>query len=137
MEYKLYDTTDARLFELLTKKTSEFPFIKTVEHEGLFLNDVLKLDNKVYRVYRVSHKNKYGELSVKEIKTFDLDNVESNYESEITCPICGYQEQDSWEYRSDCDEYDCGCCGAVLEYNREVTVEYRTTVKEKPEVKEI
>lgn len=133
MEYNLYDYSDRRLYNILTKKIKDYPFIKTIKNDNISVYDVLKVNDIFYSVQITQG----CDIGLVKLETLELDNVESNYESEITCPICGCQEQDSWEYKSDCDEYECGCCGAVLEYNREVTVEYRTIVKEKPEVKEI
>ena len=34
-------------------------------------------------------------------------NINTEYTNEITCPICGYEFSDSWEYDLDCGEDTC------------------------------
>jgi DNA-directed RNA polymerase subunit RPC12/RpoP len=44
-------------------------------------------------------------------------------EKYITCPWCGYQNCDSWEYSDDDEEIPCGSCGRLfdLEVHHETT----------------
>ena len=62
---------------------------------------------------------------------FDLSQNGEFLRNEITCPICGYQACDSWEYdwEDGVNEVECGGCGAILEAS--VDYLYSTTVKEK------
>lgn len=85
----------------------------------------INLEGKFYSICR-SQGNKY---QIRELKQFNLEENENWNKSEITCPICGYEFSDSWEYGSDCGEDECGGCGATLEWNREVEVSYATEVK--------
>ena len=84
-------------------------------------NEYLNIDNSI-------------ELDKSYIESFILSDhlteEEENWDtSEIKCPICGYEESDSWEYDSDQGEIKCGGCGATLEWSREVEVSYSTEVK--------
>lgn len=83
----------------------------------------IELDGKFYSVC-CSQGNKY---EIRELKEFNLEEKENYDTSEITCPICGYEISDSWEYDSDYGEIECGGCGATLEWSREVS--YSTEVK--------
>jgi len=47
----------------------------------------------------------------------------------MVCPHCGYEDSDSWEFRDNDGECDCGRCGEPFDYERIVTVEYSTTKK--------
>ena len=86
---------------------------------------VISLDGKFYSV-RYSQGNKY---KIRELEQFNLEENENWDESEITCPICGYEFSDSWEYDSDYGEIKCEGCGATLEWSREVEVSYSAEVK--------
>ena len=85
----------------------------------------IELDGKFYSVC-CSQGNKY---KIRELEQFNLEEDENWDKSEITCPICGYEESDSWEYDSDYGELECGGCGAALEWSREVEVSYAAEVK--------
>ena len=85
----------------------------------------INLDGKFYSVC-CSQGNKY---KIREIEQFDIEKEENWDTSEIKCPICGYEESDSWEYDADCGEIECGGCGATLEWSRDVCVSYSTEVK--------
>lgn len=85
----------------------------------------IKVDGKFYSVC-CSQGDKY---KITELKQFNLEE-ESNWgKDEITCPICGYEVGDSWEYDSDEGDCECGGCGATLEWSREVEVSYSAEVK--------
>lgn len=85
----------------------------------------IELDGKFYSVCS-SQGNKY---KIRELEQFNPEEDENYDTSEITCPICGYEESDSWEYDSDYGEIECGGCGATLEWSREVEVSYSAEVK--------
>ena len=60
------------------------------------------------------------------------NNTQSN-EPYITCPYCGYVNQDSWEEHmedGDCDKhYECPNCGREFEVSMEIEVSYSSTPK--------
>ena len=85
----------------------------------------INLEGKFYSVCS-SQENKY---KIRELEQFNLEENENWDKSEITCPICGYEFSDSWEYGSDYGEIKCEGCGATLEWSREVEVSYSAEVK--------
>ena len=52
---------------------------------------------------------------------------------EITCPWCGHEESDSGENDDSDDEYECGECGGIFSYERDVTVTYSSERVSPPE----
>lgn len=50
---------------------------------------------------------------------------DTSYTKEITCPWCGYEFSDSWEY-SDYGEMECGECERIFFLERVVDVTYST-----------
>lgn len=85
----------------------------------------ISLDGKFYSVC-CSQGNKY---KIIELDKFNLEKEKNYGEVEITCPICGYEFGDSWEYDSDEGDCECGGCGATLEWYRDVHVSYSAEVK--------
>ena len=54
-------------------------------------------------------------------------NTEDTYQ--ITCPYCGYEDKDSWEFRGDDGEEDeviCPSCEETMLCSRNITVTYST-----------
>lgn len=47
----------------------------------------------------------------------------------VTCPYCGYEDNDSWEIHHNEGDLDCGMCGEKFHFEREVTVTYSTYKK--------
>lgn len=88
-------------------------------------NRAINLDGKFYSVC-TSQGNKY---KIAELEQFNPKEDSNWGKDEITCPICGYEVGDSWEFDSDCGEYECKGCGAVLEWNRDIEVSYSVEVK--------
>ena len=41
--------------------------------------------------------------------------MEHKYESNIKCPYCDWEDQDSWEFGEDSGTHTCGSCGRVNE----------------------
>ena len=54
------------------------------------------------------------------------DRIQHKYVSNITCPYCGYEDQDSWETTDDCGECECSLCEKKFYFSRDVTIEYTT-----------
>jgi DNA-directed RNA polymerase subunit RPC12/RpoP len=98
-------------------------------------SDVIKHSGKYYSI-RVTNQSKNYAIA-REIE-IDTDNEETEYENEITCPVCGYVDNDSWEMSNDTDDdYECGRCGAILEVEKQITVDYSAKVKKLPEIVEV
>lgn len=51
------------------------------------------------------------------------EKIDTQYTNEITCPYCGEELGDSWEY-GDNGEIDCGECEKEFYFNRDVDVTY-------------
>lgn len=59
----------------------------------------------------------------------DVASMGASYsESEVTCPWCGYEHSDSWEF-SDGD-YDCADCEKPFGVSRDESVTYSTVRRE-------
>jgi len=52
--------------------------------------------------------------------------IEHEYTTQVTCPYCGYEHKDSWEFVEDCDEMDCYRCEKEFLYIRNITVNFST-----------
>ena len=96
------------------------------------LYEVFSFNGKWYVPGIVAASKEYA--GVHQLKKFDINETESLYESEVTCPICGYVDRNSWEI--DDGDYQCGQCGAILEVERNVEVTYSATVSKLPTVLE-
>lgn len=46
--------------------------------------------------------------------------------NEITCPACGWEHSDSWEYEESDEDMECPDCGRHFSMERDVTVDYST-----------
>ena len=64
-----------------------------------------------------------------------MPDYETRYNSEVTCPHCGYVFSDSWEIDIDNyeEEIDCRKCEKPFLVYRDVTVTYCSRKKEKSE----
>lgn len=114
-------------FKAILQDWNELEVFKTLyisDDEDLW-GRVIKIDGSFYTVCS-SQADKY---SVRELKQFDTDETETNDEDNIKCPICGYEDEDSWENDMDSDEMICSYCGSMLEWSREISVSYTTEVK--------
>ena len=121
---KLFDVKDGELDNLVFYTSKDI-----INNLGTY-----EINGNIYR-WCIARRNDNGDSSYIGVKLIevDMDNEEEEYTEFIKCPICGNEEYDSWEYDEDEGNYEC-CCGAVLEYVRNVTVKYSTEVKTKPEI---
>ena len=55
-----------------------------------------------------------------------MKNIDHKSTMNITCPYCGWEDQDSWEATSDSGKMDCGRCEKEFDFERTVTVDYST-----------
>ena len=61
---------------------------------------------------------------------------EQYLKDEITCPWCGYENPDSWEFESEYDDaYECPSCGELFILERDVNITYtsRRRIEDMPE----
>ena len=54
-------------------------------------------------------------------------NIDHEYTDDIVCPYCGYTHRDSWELGADYGDHDCGSCGKIFLYERDIVVSYSTS----------
>lgn len=50
--------------------------------------------------------------------------IEHEWYDEFECPACGHKERDAWELPDDDDEHECGNCGAILSFERQVAISW-------------
>lgn len=55
----------------------------------------------------------------------DWDNTQL-LEDKATCPYCGYEDPDSWEYEEGSQEAECPSCGRVFDLEVVVDIKYTT-----------
>jgi predicted RNA-binding Zn-ribbon protein involved in translation (DUF1610 family) len=133
MKYKVFLNND-RYLDIIDKDIDRETYPHTVlfetDEEPDFDSPLYEFRGNYYTVRCCSHKGGY--IIVKECE-YDPEVIvddETFMEPEIVCPMCGYKENDSWEY-DDSGDFHCPNCGSVSEYQREVEVTYTTTLKKK------
>lgn len=104
------------------------------EVESAEIGDVFRHDGKTYVVCMKNTVRNYA--GVEEI-TIDPDCKGREHESYLTCPTCGRVDYDSWELADSDAEHQCGTCGAIFSFQREVEVTYSSRLVKAPVVKEI
>lgn len=70
-------------------------------------------------------------MHLKNKKHEEETEIDSEYTTNITCPHCGYENEDSWEMTVDDDDIDCEVCYKHFNYIKEVSVTYSTFKIEK------
>lgn len=55
---------------------------------------------------------------------------EQAYTEHITCPWCGYENLDSWEYEDSEDEVECGECSRMFDLDVHHDIKYTTRKSE-------
>lgn len=119
MNIKLYDISE---WCKLGVDVREYPYIGEVDRE-LSIGEILKVGEEYFSIGCLDLKNKC--VGVSKVK-IDFEPVEKVYEGNIVCPYCNYEYRDSWELEDDSEGYECRRCGAVISYERVVTVEYNS-----------
>ena len=78
----------------------------------------------------------HNKAGVREVEDINLDEYADTYgELNVICPVCGHEDDASFELSADEDEYTCSQCGALLRYERNYSVTYNTSVIKLPEIK--
>lgn len=54
------------------------------------------------------------------------NDIEYCYNNEPICPYCDEELGDAWELEKDEGEIDCGSCGRVFRYTRDIEIRYST-----------
>lgn len=98
---------------------------------NLAIGEVVKIGDDYFISGVLNHDKKSA--GVRKV-TINLDPEDRDYESNLICPYCGYEDNDSWELSDDDEEHECGSCGAIISYERVVTVEYNSSPVKPPSV---
>ena len=53
--------------------------------------------------------------------------MEHKYESNIKCPYCDWEDNDSWEFTEDSGTHTCGSCEKEFNVTRDIEVTYSTS----------
>lgn len=124
---KLYELNGIYNFK---KSLEDYPFIGEVSCQA-GIGELVEYNGKYYSTC-VLYPNRSA-AGVREVKKVNLDvNAETFAEPNVTCPVCGYSDGTSFELDDSGDDYECPRCGAILKYEREIAVEYSTSVVKLP-----
>ncbi|HRZ18736.1 MAG TPA: hypothetical protein P5136_01650 [Methanofastidiosum sp.] len=96
--------------------------------------DVILYKDQYYRICMINYH--LGIIGVEKTE-FNTTGKKYQFEQYITCPYCGYRDNDSWEISSDSGEMTCGACSSTFFYERNVTVDYTTVPIKSTEVRKI
>ena len=130
MSTKLYDISD---WCKRGPEVKNYPYIGEID-ASINLFEVICIDGDYYVPGVLSADKTYAGVSKIEI---DLEPSDRKYKNNLTCPYCGYADNNSWELSSDCEEeHECSRCGGVMSYERIVTVEYSSSPVKPPVVVE-
>lgn len=124
---KLYDITN-----WCRQGTSieDYPYIGEID--AIFnIGEVVKIGADYYAPGVLAGDKAYA--GVRKIR-IETNPSNKDFKNNLTCPYCGYEDEDSWELSDNEDEHECGRCGAIISYERVVTVEYNSSPKEPPKV---
>lgn len=122
---KLYLQTNEKWSDEITN----YPFLCEL-NEDINNLGLLDLNGKHYCVCRLNYKENTGLVELITLKEEPEDML---YEDEITCPYCGDEHSDSWEMADDDSHYECGTCGGIFSYQRDVEVTYNSSPVSPPE----
>ena len=103
------------------------------ERDDMELSKLYRHNDRIYRV--AASMSGKGYVGVVEVALKDpIEDV--SYERNITCPVCGNKDHDSWEADDSDEEYECGHCNSILAYERDVEVTYSTRLVKGPSIEE-
>ena len=130
--YMYSDLTKEERFRFDSKNPVDYDkyVFLTVDQEIDF-SAKIKIGDKTYFAHSCSHRGENYYLGVEEYKMKDDEDIDDENEQEITCPVCGYEEGDSWESSESDDDHECQRCGSTFSYEREISVTYGSTMVKK------
>ena len=122
-----YDISKDVAYELLLITKQDMPEeqfeFRGVKYNGPFISGGVKDEFTNYRTWKATPK-------------LEEDVEEMLFEDEITCPVCGSKQSDSWEACDDSDDEHCDDCGATYSYERNIEVSYTSNVVKYPKYEE-
>ena len=111
-------------------EVENYPYVGEIDI-NLTIGEVIKVGESYYSIGVLSHVKKIA--GVREIK-IDFESNSTDYKSNLTCPYCEYEDRDSCELSENDEEHECSNCGAIISYERIVTVEYNATPVKPPDI---
>lgn len=114
-----------------SKSVEDYPYIGEISCK-IGVGELVEYNGQYYSA-RVLDPN-HNAIGVRQVKNVNLNaNAETFAEPHMTCPVCNYVDNTSFELD---DSGQCGCrnCGAILSYEREVSVTYSARVVQLPVV---
>lgn len=134
LEYKLYlKNENLRGMDSLPDANHNL-FGTFQTNDKIDICDIFEIEGEYYNVCSMSCSENTAVIEPIDINE-DCD--ETYREDNMVCPFCGYTDYDSWEYEDGTNEINCPNCNAELEMEKEIEVTYTTTLKKKPQIKNI
>lgn len=127
MSTKLYDISN---WCKQGAEVENYPYIGEIDIDAN-IHEVIKIGDSYYSPRVLNLENKSAGVKKVEI---NLEPEDEECEDKVTCPYCGYTDEDSWELEEDDDEHECGRCGAIMSFQRVVTVEYNSYPVKPPDI---
>lgn len=115
-------------------------FLFESKNDNFDIYECVKKGKKYYSICSIdlNNPNRDGrgqpKCGVREIE-LDFENDFTYQNNNITCPVCGYKDHDSFEINDHDDEYQCENCGALLRVQREHV--YSAYLEKLPKIKKI
>lgn len=125
MSTKLYDITNWCRQGI---EVQAYPYIGEVDID-VSIGTIIKIHNEFYSPGVVGT----GYAGVRQIE-LNLEPDDESYTRNVKCPYCGYENNNSWELDDNDDNHECRMCGAIIAYERIVTVEYNASPKRPPDI---
>lgn len=135
--YNADELTKRPIYEYISEKSpiqDGIPPI-AISNEKLSIHDIIIVNNKAYRITHIlnrvtSDPNNRKWAVAKELpetNTFISDKHSDNgYKDLITCPYCGFENPDSWQFKDIEGFCICPHCKSTFSYKKKITVEYQT-----------
>ena len=117
--------SDRRIFTL-GYDYSDVPTL--FEADDARVGDLLDFQGRFFSVCLLSHHHRVAVVEPVDIGS----GSEEDNEDFIKCPVCGCENDDSWECADEDDNYECGRCCAVLSYTSQTTRTFYVRVVERP-----
>lgn len=127
MSTKLYDISN---WCKQGAEVENYPYVGEVNID-LTMGEIVEVGGDCYAIGVLNRANKSA--GVRQVEII-FEPEDKDYEINLICPYCGYENKDSWELSDEDEEHECGRCGAVMSYQRVVTVEYSSSPVKPPSV---
>lgn len=127
MNTKLYDISN---WCKQGPELENYPYIGEIDVK-LNISEIVQIGNDYFAPGVLRYDNNTAGVRKIEI---DFEPEDKNYESNLKCPYCGYEDNDSCELSDDDEEHECSSCGATMSFERVVTVDYSSSPVKPPTV---